>query len=62
MKFLHRTSKGGEMHFFWPKKDDHDEMFHLNIIYGPVKLHGCGDYTIKAIKEISEKFEKLQKP
>ena len=38
MKFLHKT-QGGEMHFFSPKKDDHDEMFDMNIFF--MSLSSC---------------------
>ena len=56
IKFLHQMSRFGHMHFYWPKKDDIDNVFIKNIFFGPVQLEGHSDFTCSAYNFIKNRF------
>ena len=59
MKFLHQTSKDGQLRFAWPKTDDIDQVYLGNFFFGPITLEGCVEFTIPHLKEVQQEFESL---
>ena len=62
MKFLHQTSKDGQLRFAWPKADDIDQVYLGNFFFGPITLEGCVEFTIPHLKEVQQEFESLSMP
>ena len=59
VKFLHQTSKDGQLRFAWPKTDDIDQVYLGNFFFGPITLEGCVEFTIPHLKEVQQEFESL---
>ena len=59
VKFLHQTSKDGQLRFAWPKTDDIDQVYLGNFFFGPITLNGCVEFTIPHLKEVQQEFESL---
>ena len=46
IKFLHPICKNGEVKYVWPRKHYMEECHPSAIFFGPIRLEGCGDFTV----------------
>ena len=53
-------SQFGQMHFYWPKQDDVDNVFIKNIFFGPVELEEHSDFTWSAYNLIKNRFHMIK--